>query len=470
MKRMTILWLILSFLLLFWPRTCFAAENKFGIHILEPADVDKAAELVNSSGGDWGYITIVIRDDDLNFAKWQGFMDQCREKHLIPLVRVATHLEEKNWVKPKIEEATKWAEFLNALNWPIEDQYVILFNEPNQAKEWGGEVNPKEYARILSEFNLKFKIQNSKFKVLNAGLDLAAGNTKTTMDAFKFMQEMNWEVPGIFEQLDGWASHSYPNHGYLGKPWETGKTSIRGYDWELTVLKNNFKIAKDLPVFITETGWPKSQLTANSYQLSAKKRTTPRYYDEKTVANYFKQAYEDVWLKDSRVKAITPFLLNYNQDLFAEFSWLDLKGDPYLQYETVKCLAKPSWWPEQIEKFSFKRLDLPPFLITNSTYQGKILLLNEGQSILGEKNDFILKKTGSDAQIQVSDLIPESKFIRPKQSSWLNFEIKTGSQAGEFKFTWEGIGENKIIVVQPSLITTATLTLWEKIFSKLKFW
>ena len=156
--------LILSLFSLVFPKAGFANEkvNKFGIHILDPSDLQKAQELVNSSGGDWGWVTVVIRDDDMNFDKWQAFMNECRERHLVPLVRIATHLEGTNWIKPILEDSQKWAEFLNRLNWPVKDQYVILFNEPNHAKEWGGEVNPKEYARILLDFSSKFKIQNTK--------------------------------------------------------------------------------------------------------------------------------------------------------------------------------------------------------------------------------------------------------------------------------------------------------------------
>jgi len=279
MKKYPILFVILSFLALVFPSLSLrgvyprsnlilngiasAVEplrndiNKFGIHILEPSDLAKAQELVNSKGGDWGWVTVVIRDDNLDHDKWQDFMNQCREKHLIPLVRIATHLEGESWIKPKPEDTEKWANFLNNLNWPVSDQYVVIFNEPNHAKEWGGEINPREYSRILSDFSLKFKMKSAKFKILNAGLDLAAPNSKTTMETSRFMSEMNFEIPGIFEKLDGWVSHSYPNHGFLGKPWEAGKTSVKGYEWELSVLKNNFKVKKELPVFITETGWPK---------------------------------------------------------------------------------------------------------------------------------------------------------------------------------------------------------------------
>ena len=73
---------------------------------------------------------------------------------------------------------------------------------------------------------------------------MAAPNSKTTKDALVFWREMNKEVPGIFEKIDGWASHSYPNHGFLGKPQDSGRTSIRGYQWELTVLKSQFELRK----------------------------------------------------------------------------------------------------------------------------------------------------------------------------------------------------------------------------------
>jgi hypothetical protein len=46
-----------------WPNSIFAQGNKFGIHILSANEIEKAKELVNSNGGDWGYVTVVIRDD-----------------------------------------------------------------------------------------------------------------------------------------------------------------------------------------------------------------------------------------------------------------------------------------------------------------------------------------------------------------------------------------------------------------------
>jgi len=467
MKKL-IITIIAFIILIFPPCLALAAENKFGIHILEPSDLPKAAELVNSSGGDWGYVTIVIRDDDMNFEKWQDFMDKCRETHLVPLIRIATHLENGVWVKPKIEDAQKWLEFFGRLNWPVKNQYVIIFNEPNQAKEWGGVINPREYAHILSDFNEKLKIKNENFKVLNAGFDLAASNSKSTMDAYGFWQEMNWEIPGIFEKIDGWVSHSYPNHGFVGKPWEKGRTSVKGYEWELGILKNHFGLKKDLPVFITETGWPSDNF---KFQISNfKLRRKFKYYPRETVADYIKYAFENVWLRDGRIKAITPFLLNYPEELFYNFSWIDKNGSPFPQYEVVKNLPKPNWWPEQEEKIYLGEPNLPPFLVTQSVFKGKILLINEGQSILGEKEEFLLKTTVVNDFLEVSDLKLTENILKPFQKTFLDFEIKTGTKSGEFKFAWEGTKEYKVRVLKPTLIVKARLTFWEKILSKLRLW
>src|ERR1035437_3215886 len=53
-------------------------NNIVGIHILFPSELSEAARLVNSTGGDWGYVTIPIQASDKNLIKWQGFMDDAR--------------------------------------------------------------------------------------------------------------------------------------------------------------------------------------------------------------------------------------------------------------------------------------------------------------------------------------------------------------------------------------------------------
>ncbi|RJR25997.1 hypothetical protein C4578_00440 [Candidatus Microgenomates bacterium] len=444
--------------------------NQFGIHILDPSDLDKARELVNSTGGDWGWVTIVIRDNDLNYQKWQEFFDQCREKHLIPIVRIATHNVDSYWVKPEEQDAEKWADFLSSLNWPTEKKHVIIFNEPNHAKEWGNNINPQEYARILNSFAFSLKERSKNFMIMNAGLDLAAPNSKETMEAYRFMEEMRKEVPDIFEKIDAWSSHSYPNHGFVGKPWESGKTSIRGYEWELSVLKNNFGVKKDLSVFITETGWPKSEskYVWQRTKYGLRKVAVSKYYDSNTAAEYLKKAFEEVWLKDKRVKAITPFVLNYPNELFESFSWFDKEGKPYPQYEIIKSMVKDRWWPSQETKYEIESIYLPSFMPVKTKFSGKMKIKNVGQSIWGDR-EILSVVSHNTGDLVISDLMLGTTKVKPGETIEVEFTIESATKSGRFKIGWEKMPEFELRVMPPSILTAAKYNLWESFFLKIKY-
>src|SRR5690242_14830205 len=68
-------------------------NNKIGIHIFFPSEVQNAAKLVNTNGGDWGYVTIPIQAGDQDLKKWQSFMIQCKKFHIIPILRLATNAD-----------------------------------------------------------------------------------------------------------------------------------------------------------------------------------------------------------------------------------------------------------------------------------------------------------------------------------------------------------------------------------------
>ncbi|MFA5025204.1 MAG: hypothetical protein WC503_01690, partial [Candidatus Shapirobacteria bacterium] len=68
-------------------------RNIFGLHLTQTADLDSAKNIINSNGGDCGYVTVVIRTDQLDKNTWQDFFDNCRKSHLIPIIRLATIME-----------------------------------------------------------------------------------------------------------------------------------------------------------------------------------------------------------------------------------------------------------------------------------------------------------------------------------------------------------------------------------------
>jgi hypothetical protein len=77
----------------------------------------------------------------------------------------------------------------------------------------------------------------------------------------------------------------------------------------------------NLPVYITETGWSRDSL------------------DEATIAEYYSQAFNGVWMPDDRVVAITPFIINYSQAPFDDFSFKSASGEKYAYFSSLKLLA-----------------------------------------------------------------------------------------------------------------------------------
>ena len=85
--------LLLTFVLfLLTPTTTRAANNKFGIHVISEQDLEDAANLVNSNDGEWGYVTLVIREDEWDLKRWNEAMHKMAELKLIPIIRIATHI------------------------------------------------------------------------------------------------------------------------------------------------------------------------------------------------------------------------------------------------------------------------------------------------------------------------------------------------------------------------------------------
>ena len=357
------------------------ANNKFGIHITNEKDLVEAARLVNSSGGDWGYVTFVITEAERDHNRWQQIFDQMRKLHLIPIVRIATKANGDNWEIPKQEEIGNWIAFLNSLNWVTQNRYVIIGNEPNHAKEWGGEIDPAAYATYLAAFANALHQASADFYVLPAGLDASATATGKTMDEATFIKRMIVTEANLFDNLDGWVSHSYPNPDFAGKVTDTGRGSVWTFDWELNYLKS-LEIYKDLPVFITETGWSNQKV------------------NQEEIGSFYDYAFKNVW-NDKRVIAVTPFILNYPNEPFSEFSWKKGDGSLYPYFEVYKDIPKVSGEPQQIQSGQILGALAQPVAFSESDFVGLIVAKNTGQSIwsagsvniVGDNGELLFRNT-----------------------------------------------------------------------------
>ncbi len=297
----------------------FAVESiPAGIHILNIEELPKASELisVDHSQDTWTYVTIPFTLQDIGKTKeWQTFFDTAKEKRIIPLVRLATEFKDDAWQVPTKKQIVEQIEALSHLQWPTDKRTIIVYNEVNHAKEWGGSINPAEYVDVFSFAANWAHTENANFVVLPAAMDLAAPNGRVTMEAFTYLDKMYAADATVFTLADAWNSHSYPNPGFSAAPTRTGKNSLRGFEYELAYLKE--KTNTDFKVYITETGWE----ATNSLS---------KWFD-----SYYTYAVEHIW-SHPQVVAVTPFILQGAPGPFAGFSFLDQSGQPTKQYLSYK--------------------------------------------------------------------------------------------------------------------------------------
>lgn len=413
-----------------------APNNRFGIHIIDENDLNDAASLVNSSGGDWGYVKMVIREDDRNLDKWQQVFDRMRQLHLIPIIRIATKIERGIWVKPRVEDIGSWIAFLSQLNWVTENRYVIIFNEPNHAKEWGGEINPEEYAWYLKEFSRRLKEASPDFFILPAGLDASAPNSSETMDEAIFWERAVEKETDVFDFIDGWTSHSYPNPDYSGSSQAYGRGTVRTFIWEKEILANYG--VPPLPIFITETGWRHNlELNRNGYM------------SPQTVALRYKDAFNTAW-GEAQIVAITPFLLNYQDNPFDSFSFKKKNSpDFYSIFDTVQSLPKVAGNPSQHHSVNLNLAQLPDTLVTNSEYTVYLEIENTGQSLIGDDEGWTLTLKNLPFAIKIGTIESVSPYHRTR----IPISFKTPEKTGRYNYQILFLRQEKIISETDAFIT-----------------
>lgn len=455
MKKVLIFF-ILSLISLLFPNNTKAivdpiltSNNKFGIHIINENDLINAQYLVNSSGGDWGYITLVIREDERNIERWQKVFNEMRRRHLIPIIRLATLQEGNSWKKFSNEEIKNWVYFLNSLNWVIKNRYVIVGNEPNHADEWGGDVNPEEYATILCNFYNQLKQASDDFFVLPAGLDASAPTKNGYLSEEKFLSEAIKKRSDFFSCFDGWTSHSYPNPNFSGSEKETGRQSIKTYIWEESILKSLGQ-NRNLPIFITETGWihngenPKNKLLSPS-----------------DIGKKLTFAFQSSWI-EKNIVSVTPFVLNYQDLPFNQFSWTDKNGNFYPFFYEVKSLPKIKGEPVQEENGEINFSFIPKISLLGKEVNALILIKNKGQSIWEENSVEVI----SSLPYAKSLITQINKVLEPGQSSWVSIRISIPDNFGNYSGKISLIKNNQyiandyyfqIVVILPSENTNSYL-------------
>lgn len=434
-------------------------NNRFGIHIIQaiPDEASPAAQLVNTNG-DWGYITVLVESKDRNHDKWQNFFNDLRRRHLIPLVRLATQPEGNFWKLPYEGEEQAWADFLDALNWPTKNRYIIIYNEPNHAKEWANLVDAASYAKVLDKTITALKNKNQDFFVLNAGFDASAPpRYPEHEDQLTFMKQMDEAIPGIFGKLDGWVSHSYPNPAFAGSPDAAGKGTVRTWLWELQALRG-FGVTKNLPIFIAETGWKHAE--GLSYD--------PSLPSVETVADYYQNAFENAW-NSNRIVAVTPFLLSYQDSPFDHFSFKKITGErqaktilgveypdsPYYpMYHTLQALSKIKGKPVQDNKAELKKGEVYASIVSGESYKIYLNFKNTGQSIWNDGDQVKLAAIFGGKDLGITNVfLPKEVKIEPGGEYTFNIELKA-PESGTYKVSLSLFSGEKQFDSKPVEFTT----------------
>lgn len=376
-NKFTVIVLFSIFYFLFSVSTAYAVvdplaqpNNMMGIHILFPSELEEAAQLVNSSGGSWGYATIPIQSGDRDLDKWQQFMNDAKRLHVIPILRLATQPNPFNtnvWRKPNDYDILDFANFLSSLSWPTQNKYVILFNEVNRFDEWGGEYpDPETYASLVSYANEVFKKQDPNFYLVLSGMDDSAPNDyKKYINGFTYLERLI--ALEVNHKIDGFSSHSYPNPGFSAYPSDSKKIGVATYKYEYELL--NATSDKKIPAFITETGWGSKQLP------------------DAVIAKYFQITFDNIWSQDAdKIIAITPFILkasgtfdpfsfiqNGNKRAFytSLFDMKKTKGEPMLEENDTLVQMPVISKTEQFKTHITQNKAQMPQII--SAYLGKIL-------------------------------------------------------------------------------------------------
>jgi hypothetical protein len=281
----------------------------------QPRFIWAAAQIANANGGSWGYVTILLtnqdRDSQLPRHLLQQVLDRCYEARLQPIVRVGTRFDANTgiWERPTDDDPALWRALFEQVKWPNRTVWVIPANEPNLGREWGGAVDVAAYARYLDRFIRVFS-GSDRFKVVNAPLNLSnPHNPPEMVDAFEFLAEHQALTPAVFDNLPGWASNSYKIDGVGDGP----RYTHLGYDVELE------QIGRDMPVLVTESG-------------------VLHRHGEDEIAQFFVDAYRD-WQADRRVIAATPLFWDPDFDNHWMFTLND-KGDVETGSATYRALRE----------------------------------------------------------------------------------------------------------------------------------
>jgi hypothetical protein len=332
------------------PASATAPRNIRGIHTLareSSEEIERQLTWALPIVGPGGYVTqpfsSVGRDSDGPSMAAVEFVEQAYARELYPIVRLqgahasatgCNPLPYSGWLAPEADddgellsylaEAEGYKRFVEGLprleNRPL---YVQIGNEPNLRFMWGGQADPREYARFFVDVSRAIRaIGDPRIKLLNAGLA-----PEGDIDNLEFIRAVVEAEPKFNGSFDYWASHTYPHNLPPGVNFHDGtappgsRYAIDSYLLELEVLASAGVEVTALEVILTETG----------YRLGDQHFASYPAIDVDSRAEYMRQAFSHFWPRWPELRAVTPFQLADPHGTWSAYDWVSTASgtDPY---------------------------------------------------------------------------------------------------------------------------------------------
>ncbi len=331
-----------------------ATSNRFGIGLVSPGNATQW-DLAKELAGDGGFVLLLFPGVKKGAAgpkqAWKDAVQAAYARNLIPVVRLGPP-----WGEMQIRNDSddfqhkKYTQLAKAYRnvvkgLPLKDGvplYIQVHNEPNLCAEWacsgGGTLDAAtraaEYAGFYRDVADALHAMNKTQIKVSMGA-LAPGGVKSCSccgdgqcefqpgaTGLDYMAQMKAAVPDIWSRLDFLASHSYPAEGTgwgFFVPYAKAKPGLTYFEQELDAVGQ-----PDLPVIVTETGWPRSLEGFGSVS-----------FDDQ--AAWTKQAFKDIFNKHPNVLGVTPFVLQDATWGDANgFGWVHTDGTKHKVFNTLK--------------------------------------------------------------------------------------------------------------------------------------
>ena len=254
------------------PQHTVATVNpKMGVHTrltdeVEPWKIKHTLELVRQMGAPWiveyfPWAYLEPKPGRFNWDHTDLVIDHANRQGLTVIARLGYVPE---WARPKestplylgeerfVDFGRFAAEFVRRYAGKVD--YVILWNEPNLALEWGYErVDPEKYVRMLQTVYPMIKEANPDVQVLAGALapTLALPDSEWGMNDLEYLQRMY--DTGAADYFDILAIHAYGWHSEPDEPASPEAVNFRRSELLRQIMVDNGD--GDKPAMITEGGW-----------------------------------------------------------------------------------------------------------------------------------------------------------------------------------------------------------------------